>query len=268
MDWQKAEIAIKKINALHKSMSMGQGAITSIERDLMLNYIRQLYELFLEQEVEEVSGLRKAPVSDFDLNPRREPDFEVVDGKKEEQAPAPEQKIPPKRPAPPRIIEIPESLKDLEASEESKKEKQTLAPPEPPTPEYQKPEPEVRNIPNQTFPSFKEGKNIKSAPSRQPDLEALFDFKKGGELADRLSEQPIQDLTRAISINDRLLYMNQLFGKDMKELDESLKLLNRFESLQEAKSLIYNLAEQYNWTGEEKMEIAQDFIKLVRRRYL
>ncbi len=267
MNWQKAEIAIKKINALHKSMSMGQGTITSIERDLMLNYIRQLYELFLEQEVEEVSGMQRRQASNLDIPGK--PDFEIVDQKGEAEKKWSEQKAEPKKPTPPpRIIEIPESLKELESSDEAKEEKKPEQPPQPPQPDREMPKRKTYSFSNQSFPSDgKEGQS-KPTPSKRPDLEALFDFKKGSELADKLSEQPLHDLTKAISINDRLLYMNQLFGKDMKELDESLKLLNRFESLQEAKSLLYNLAEQYNWTEEENMEVARDFIKLVRRRYI
>ena len=45
-----------------------------------------------------------------------------------------------------------------------------------------------------------------------------------------------------MAINDRLLYMNELFGKDTDTLNETLKLLNKFESLDEAKGLLINLA--------------------------
>ena len=50
MNLQKAKILLEKINALHRSMNMDQGNIASIERDLMLSYVRQLYEACLEDE--------------------------------------------------------------------------------------------------------------------------------------------------------------------------------------------------------------------------
>jgi hypothetical protein len=260
MDWQKANIAIKKINALHKSMAMGNGKVTSIERDLMLNYIRQLYELFLEQDVEEIEGVPSEKAES--LSDRSAPEFEIVDKEKDSE-PTPAEEPKPEKPAPPKIIEIPESIKELEKEEAEQqddspvfnspappRESQKVRPPAPQRPPEQKKEP------------------VRPASYNKAELEGLFDFKTGGELADKLSDQPLSDLTKALSINDRLLYMNQLFGKDMSELDDSLKLLNRFENLQEAKSLIYNLAEQYDWTHEEKMDVAKDFLKLVRRRYL
>ena len=80
--------------------------------------------------------------------------------------------------------------------------------------------------------------------------------------------QPIQDLTKAFSINDRLLYINDLFGKDQNAFVESVRLLDRFDELNDAKGLLRNLAEQYDWLKEERMETAQSFIQLVQRRYL
>lgn len=262
MDWQKANIAIKKINALHKSMEMGQGRVTSIERDLMLTYIRQLYELFLEQEVEDVPGVKIEEAKE--LSERNAPQFEIVDDSKN-SAPEPVEEPQPKRPAPPRIIEIPDSLKDLEKKEaEQKNDPPVVDRPAPPKkPQVMMPPPPAAEL----QPELKQ-EQARPTSFNKPEFEVLFDFKSGGELADKLSDQPVGDLTKALSINDRLLYMNQLFGKDMGELDESLKLLNRFENLREAKSLIHNLAEQYEWTKEEKVDVARDFLKLVRRRYL
>ena len=71
-----------------------------------------------------------------------------------------------------------------------------------------------------------------------------------------------------MSINDRLLYMNELFGKDRGALEESIQVLNRYESFETARSFLYNLGEQYHWAAENRLEIAHAFIKLVRRRYL
>lgn len=264
MDWQKVQVAIKKINALYKSMSMGEGDITSIERDLMLNYIRQLYEVFLVEE--EGKGTISKSTSPG-LERQKKPDFEIVDNE-EERSLEKEEKTEPKKTAPPKIIEIPESLKDLETdAKEQPRQPDLESDPEPPVKKQNPPPPKAEPRKFQPDPMSRE-EQARPTPSKRPDLEVLFDFKQGSELADKLSDQPVEDLTKALSINDRLLYMNELFGKDMGELDESLKLMNRFESLQEAKSLIYNLAEQYNWTAEEKVDIAKDFIRLVRRRYL
>ena len=99
MDLQQAKIILNKINALYKNLSIDEGNIASIEKELMLNYIRQLYEAFLDLDQptsKKKSKKSKAPVE--------EPEFEVV---------KPKAKAPKKEYVPPKIIEIPDSLKEI-----------------------------------------------------------------------------------------------------------------------------------------------------------
>ena len=95
----------------------------------------------------------------------------------------------------------------------------------------------------------------------------MFDFKKATDLSEKLGEQPVRDLTKALSINDRLLYMNELFGKDLEAMNESLKLLNKLDDIEGSKSFLITLASQYHWLEEDRIDVARDFVRLVRRRY-
>jgi hypothetical protein len=61
--------------------------------------------------------------------------------------------------------------------------------------------------------------------------------------------------------------MNELFGRDLNALNDYLSRLNRMDSMEEAKPLLQQLAEQYGWADEEREDIAREFIRLVRRRY-
>ncbi len=101
----------------------------------------------------------------------------------------------------------------------------------------------------------------------QEALDKLFAFNKPTDLSERLGETPVQDLAMAMSINDRLLYVNELFGRDQSALKDSLTILNRYDSFPAAKNFLMSLAEQYQWVREERSEIARNFIKLVKRRY-
>jgi hypothetical protein len=107
----------------------------------------------------------------------------------------------------------------------------------------------------------------KNIPLSQDALDKLFEFNKPTDLAERLGETPVQDLAMAMSINDRLLYVNELFGRDQSALKDSLTILNRYDSFPAAKNFLMSLAEQYQWVREERTEIARNFIKLVKRRY-
>ena len=52
MDLTKAKILLDKINRLYRSMSLDEDNVAPIERDLMRDYIKQLYATFLIEESE------------------------------------------------------------------------------------------------------------------------------------------------------------------------------------------------------------------------
>ena len=70
-----------------------------------------------------------------------------------------------------------------------------------------------------------------------------------------------------MSINDKLLYSNELFGRDMARMNEALQKLNTLKDMDEAQNFLVGYAEQFDWTEEERSDVAQSFIKLVRRKY-
>ena len=240
MKSQQIKVIQEKINALHKSIDLDGGRIAPIERDLMLSYLRQLYGLFLDLETNETIGTRQDTV-------RSEPEAQPT----------------PKRPAPdpikrtyqpPRIIEIPDAREEKAPEPVNFPEAQPVAPAPKPEPEAPKPVAPQREIPK--------------ARASNPRIEGLFEQRRATELSEKLSESPINDLTKAMSINDRLLYMNELFGKNMGSLDETLRQLNHYGNLNDAKPLLFEIAEKNNWIDPEKEEIVRSFIKLVRRRYV
>ncbi|MCB0570268.1 MAG: hypothetical protein KDC66_10910 [Phaeodactylibacter sp.] len=248
MNLKQANILLDKINALYKSISMDENAIASIEKDLMLSYIKQLYELFLQLEP------GSAP-------PRTE-----------NPAAAPQEIQPPKRTyKPPRIIEIPDALKSTSQSPTPSPIPDPVPRPEPqpnpepdPRPEPQPPRPETPTPPQARNPEVK----IENFNPANKEIAGLFEFRAASDLSEKLSERPVNDLTKALAINDRLLYMNELFGKDLNTLNDTLSLLNKYDNMDQAKGLLAKLAGQYNWIDEERLGIAKDFIKLVRRRYV
>lgn len=224
MDKQDARILVRKINALFRSIDESEGSPAAIERDLMLSYVRQLYDYFLQQPAE---GLHHAP----------------------EETVVP---VVPSPPVPPVVVAPVQEKQPVGTAPEP------VVPPIPP----------VSVDTSRVKPSDTATEADSERAHLPQHLDRLFSFKKATELSERLGESPVADLGRAMSINDRLLYMNELFGKDRGALEESLQVLNRFDSFDSARSFLYNLAEQYGWSAENRLEIAHAFIKLVRRRYL
>lgn len=237
MEVKRAKILLEKINALFRSINMEEDKIATIERDLMLSYIRQLYDVFLDNEAEENQQVASPRATSSGAAAPNPP----------EQRPQPE--VLKRRYKPPRIIEIPDAEKE----------------PPPATPPKTEPAP-PKAEPPRAIPQEPVAPSKQSTPN--PELEALFEQKKATELSEKLGESPVTDLTKSMAINDRLLFMNELFGRDMNNLDDTLRRLNQFTAMAEAKPLLLELAGRYDWNEEERQEVAKSFIKLVRRRYL
>lgn len=273
MNIQKAKILLEKVNALLKSVSMDEDNISNIEKDLMLSYIRQMYDAVLDPHAEVTipTNVKKKTAP-----PKVEPPiFEI---NREESAPVkePVRKTVEPEYTPPRIIEIPDSLKEMStpAPKPIKKSKPVPKPiidrtpaPKPPTP---KPEPVP--VPPQvkvTPPPVPTPKPTPvAAPVDKKVNETLFEFKAARELSEKLSERPIKDLTKAFALNDKLLYANELFGRELVVFNEVTRKLNTLSDFNTAKVYLAQLAEKFKWTEPNKVSIAKDFVKLVRRRFI
>jgi hypothetical protein len=244
MDLQQAKVLLKKINTLHDSMSLDNGPIASIERDLMLSYIRQLYEAY-----QDLSSNGKVMSSSSSASPKTAasgPELEIVPPPREKEV-SPEP--PPRKYTPPKIIEIPEPTPEPV--------KVSTPPPPPPRKTTTAPPP-VATTP----------RTSSSAGSSNSKIRALFDQKEARELSERLSLQPLNDLTKGLSINDRLLYTNDLFNKNTNSFNDALRILNAKDSMEAARAYLEELAAEYSWTDEEKADVAKDFIKHIRRRFV
>jgi hypothetical protein len=78
--------------------------------------------------------------------------------------------------------------------------------------------------------------------------------------------QPIADLKQAITLNDKLLYIKDLFNGYNLAYSEAIDILNRYNNLSEAdKFLKGNYATKNNW--ESKQATVDKFYALLERRY-
>ena len=79
-------------------------------------------------------------------------------------------------------------------------------------------------------------------------------------------ESPIRDLKKAIGINDRYLFINELFRGDETMYERSLKTINGFTIFPEAQYWIQReLKVKLGWN--ERSETVDHFHQLVRRRF-
>jgi hypothetical protein len=78
--------------------------------------------------------------------------------------------------------------------------------------------------------------------------------------------QPIKDLKSAINLNDKLLFVKDLFNGYSLSYGEAIEILNRFDRFEEADSFLkMNYSTKNNW--DAKQSTADKFYLLLRRRF-
>ena len=86
------------------------------------------------------------------------------------------------------------------------------------------------------------------------------------EIAHRLTDSPIRDLKRAIGVNDRYTFINELFRGDEAMYERSIKTINGFRIYAEAEYWIEReLKVKLGW--EESKSATRHFYQLVKRRF-
>ncbi len=98
--------------------------------------------------------------------------------------------------------------------------------------------------------------------------ESLNDRLRNGkaELVEVLKETPIKDLRKAIGINDRFLFINDLFRGDEAMYERSIKTINSFNIYPEAEYWITReLKTKLGWNND--LPAVTQFDQLVKRRF-
>jgi hypothetical protein len=98
--------------------------------------------------------------------------------------------------------------------------------------------------------------------------ESINDKLKQGktELVEILKETPVKDLRKAIGINDRFLFINDLFRGDEAMYERSIKTINSFNIYAEAEYWISReLKVKLGWNKDHPA--VQHFDQLVKRRF-
>ena len=97
---------------------------------------------------------------------------------------------------------------------------------------------------------------------------SLNDKLKGNvvELSAALNDTPVRDLKKAIGVNDRFVFISQLFRGDEVMYERSIKTINGFRILPEAEYWMEReLKVKLGW--DENREATKHFYQLVKRRF-
>ena len=246
-------------------MSLDEENVAPIEKDLMRDYVKQLYDAFLQSEEHAVPV---TPTPRRVATPKPTYTQPAVVRQKVATPPPPVVKTIPvvKTAPPPAVVETVHVV--------------NTPPPPPPPPPVVEEVVATRTVP--VTPSVVAQKPVIAVPTPRPQKAAtnyaavdpehadLFDINLDSkELSEKLSLTKINDLNNAMGLNERIFTVNELFGADNSLYRNTIRDLNALNSFDEAKAyLSSNVAEKFNWTQKNKRNKAKIFIKLVRRRYL
>ncbi len=222
MNINKVEKQLKKINALIQNIK-GDELISAIEKELLLSYIRKLYEKTLQINT---TGSSSKPAISIPSIPKH---------------------VTPK---------IPVQISEVVMQEV--KEASFV--------------PQKENTPTSVIVEKKETPIAIATMSLKktidPKLLELFAPESIIELSDRLNQSAISDLTKCMGINEKIFTTTELFDGNTGLFAASMKKLNDFTSIEQARDfLVEQIAVDNDWTNEKKSKKAIKFIKLISRRY-
>ncbi len=247
MNLQNVKQKLDKVSRFYAYLEENQEIVSRVDRDSLIASIRELYDACFEGEdapVQQVVSTKKevAPTT------KKEP---VADTTKKKR---------------PKLVFNDTSSDTTEQENTVKKEPVTI-----------KEETVIKTEPKQEPVVQKEeaveegGKEEEKAPKGgfNGEYEELFMFEAVADLSQKLSAAPLKDLNKALGLNEKFLYINELFGGDVAKFQASIKILNEGSSFAAARShMESDLIEQHEWMDKTKKSLAKDFVKLVRRRYL
>ncbi len=108
-------------------------------------------------------------------------------------------------------------------------------------------------------------KEINDAGSKETSLNDRLKQAKP-EIVERLKETPVKDLRKAVGINDRFHFINELFRGDESMYERCIKTINSFNIYAEAEYWITReLKVKLGWHNEN--ETVKLFDQLVKRRF-
>jgi hypothetical protein len=82
----------------------------------------------------------------------------------------------------------------------------------------------------------------------------------------RISQTKISDLRRSIAMNDRFIFIKELFKNDFESYNMTINELNQCETTEQAMSFLVHIKSQYEW--DENNATVQHFISLINRKFI
>lgn len=246
MDYLKnAKARIDEANELI-SRAIGLEKLSTIERDIILDKLAKAYDCLLTGQLVSVEIKHTEPVKSVakNIEPVVEPlqpkveDIPQIKSDKTEEFIVPEKKV---------------EVKAVNPKADVQPKKEVVS----------QPKLEQTPKPEHTDHAQSEILAKKFQGKQKFRNEVIAEHSAKVDMSTKLQNKPIGDLAKAIGINDKFLFIKELFNGDSARYSETINHLNTFSDLNDA--VIY-LQDNFEWP--EANEYAEKFIDLVRRKFI
>lgn len=240
-----------------KSINSYKGKIPAIEIDLVLDDIRKLYDCFLL--------MRSLTGSDHEK-------LHTWDGSSGQEAPVPVEKELHKEKGDD-VLEKDKDLEEEKATKAKKSSKDSAV--EVPEGKTEKPVDKPSNNIQDKSPD--KGKDKSSEIDKAiladklkrddpPSINEIIATKRSGSsISSRMQSNPISNLKSAIGINEKFIFVYELFGGNTQLYNQTIEQLNNMPGKNEAISLLESLRSEHQWDIENMA--FQKLVDMVNRRY-
>ena len=92
--------------------------------------------------------------------------------------------------------------------------------------------------------------------------------KEDKSIGERMQKQPISNLKDAIGVNEKFLFINELFDGNIQDYQEAIARLNDMEDARAAFDYLNTLGVEYAWDATRSADTIQKLAQLVQRRHL
>lgn len=84
----------------------------------------------------------------------------------------------------------------------------------------------------------------------------------------RMQQKPISNIKEVIGVNEKFLFINELFEGNFQEYHDAIARLNDMQGMQEAFDYLNILSEKYSWDANRSAATIEKLANYVQRRYL
>lgn len=157
----------------------------------------------------------------------------------------------------------PEPVKETSPEPQAKPEKESV----------QKPHTSRMNGPDSVLDLFSTGsasQSVGESLAREDNSlhKRFIAHKEDRSIGTRMQMTPVSNLKEAIGVNEKFLFINELFGGNIQVYNESIARLNEMKEMNEAFHYLNELNDLLGWDEKRSAQTIEKLANFVQRRYM